>query len=77
MNDLDAVIAADAREWIERVHSREFPWDDDRYFRDFITSGLALAHQGHDGIPGAPNDLWCARCEADRALDRLIEADHA
>jgi hypothetical protein len=30
-----------------------------------------IAHRGHDGLPGAPEDVLCLRCNAERELERL------
>lgn len=39
--------------------------------RDLVLLGLG-PHEGHDGIPGAPEGAYCARCRAERALAELM-----
>ena len=38
-----------------------------------VIVAFTLAHFGHSGIPGAPDDS-CPRCNAERALDSLAAA---
>lgn len=45
----------------------------DAYDVDRVLVAFTLPHRGHDGIPGAPDDS-CARCNAERAFDRIVAA---
>jgi hypothetical protein len=40
--------------------------------RQVIEATQCFPHQGHDGIPGAPEGIFCLRCESDRRIAWLV-----